>query len=64
MLKKETSRYKMNKFFSEMPVEKIFYQPNVTRSDLPTLTSTLNRMCLNTSLTVIIVENHTRKNIL
>ena len=61
---KETTRYKMNKYLSEMPLDKVSFQSDVTSSDIPRLQSDLNRLARTTSLTVIVVENHTSLGVL
>ena len=63
-MRKETTRYKMNRFLSEMPLTKVSFQSDVSRQDLPAIQSYLNRLCSNTSLTLIVIENHTPKSIL
>jgi hypothetical protein len=45
-------------------MHKISYAADVSASDVPKITSELNRLTRNTSLTVIITENHTPKSIL
>ena len=61
MLQKETSRYKMNKFLSDMPTSTILFQADFTKDDLPEITEHLNRLTDETSLTLIVVKNHTPK---
>lgn len=61
---KETSRYRMNKYLSEMPLDKVSFQADVTLADLPRLQSDLNRLARATSLTIILVENHTSRGVL
>lgn len=61
---KETTRFKMNKFLSEMPLDKVSFQPDVTTPDLPRISSELQRLARSTSLTLIVVENHTERGLL
>jgi hypothetical protein len=61
MLQKETSRYKMNKFLSDMPISTILFQADFTQDDVPDITEHLNRLTSETSLTLIVVKNHTPK---
>lgn len=63
-MRKETTRYKMNKFLSEIPLTKVSFQSDVSRQDLPTIHTYLNRLCANTSLTLIVIENHTPRGLL
>ena len=51
----------MNKFLSDMPISKILFQADVTKDDLPEITEHLNRLTDETSLTLIVVKNHTPK---
>ena len=64
MLKKETSRYKMNKFLSDNPISKICFQADVTKNDLPEIHEHLKLLSESNSLTLIVVENHTPKSYL
>ena len=61
---KETTRYKMNKYLSEMPLDKVSFQADVTLADLPRLQSDLSRLARANTLTVIVVENHTSRGVL
>ena len=61
MLQKETSRYRMNKFLSDMPISTILFQADFTQDNVPEITEHLNRLTSETSLTLIVVKNHTPK---
>ncbi len=61
---KETSRYRFNKFLSELPVAKISYQADVTAADLSRIQAEMSRLARKTSLTVLVIENSTPKGIL
>ena len=63
-MKKETTRYRLNKYLSEIPVEKISFQADVTTTDLPRIQSELQRLARLTSLTLIVVENSTTRGVL
>lgn len=64
MLKKETSRYRLNSFISSQPIDKILYQPDVSKRDLPAITSSLTRLLNDNTITLIVVQNHTQRKIL
>ena len=51
----------MNKFLSDMPISTILFQADFTQDDVPEITEHLTRLTSETSLTLIVVKNHTPK---
>ena len=64
MFLKTSSRYKLNKFVSLVPTDKVSYAPDVTAADRSKLVAELDKMMRNKRITIIVMENHTPKSIL
>ena len=64
MLLKPTSRYRFNKFLSEQPLAKIHYAADVSSADQAKIPPALMAILERTSVTLILVENHTPRGIL
>ena len=64
MFLKASSRYKFNKFVSLVPTDKVSYAPDVTTADRSKLMAELDKLLRHSSLTIIVMENHTPKSIL